>query len=83
MAKSLTALSGVTEHGIYVEEKKSKAEGMIRLSNLKDDYYVHEAGKYRVRGERSNRKFSLGQAIRVKLTKADTEARQLDFDLLD
>ena len=76
-------VTGVTEHGIYVEEKESRAEGMVRLSNLKDDYYIHEASQYRVRGERTNKKFSLGQAVRVKLTKADTEARQLDFDLLD
>ncbi len=76
-------ITGVTDRGIYVEEKESKAEGMIRLSTLKDDYYVYEAAKYRVQGERSGREFSLGQEVKVKLVRADTAERQLDFVLAD
>ena len=76
-------ISGVTDRGIYVEEKESRAEGMIRLNTLKDDYYVYSAAKYSVVGERNGRSFSLGQTVRVKLTRANTEDRQLDFVLAD
>lgn len=75
-------ITGVADWGIYVEEKESKAEGMIRLAALKGDFYVHEASKYRVKGEKSGKTFSLGDEIPVKLTRADLEERQLDFELV-
>lgn len=75
-------ITGVTDWGIYVEEKNSKAEGMIKLASIKGDYYTHEASKYRVKGERSGKTFSLGDEIQVKLTRADLEERQLDFELV-
>ena len=33
-------ISGVNEWGIYVEEKESKSEGMIRVKDMKDDFYI-------------------------------------------
>jgi ribonuclease R len=75
-------VTGVTDWGLYVEEKNSKAEGMVRLGSLKGDYFVHEASKYRVKGEKTGQAFSLGQAVRIKLTRADLEERQLDFEIL-
>lgn len=75
-------VTGVTDWGIYVEDKESKAEGMIKLGSLKGDYYVHEASKYRVKGEKTGRTFTLGQEIPVRLTRADVDERQLDFELV-
>src|SRR5690606_4875718 len=45
-------VTGVSDWGIYVEEKNSKAEGMVRLGSLKSDYFVHEGSKYRIKGEK-------------------------------
>ncbi|MEM9336786.1 MAG: ribonuclease R [Patescibacteria group bacterium] len=75
-------ITGVADWGIYVEEKESKAEGMIRLAALKGDYYNHEASKYRVKGEKTGKSFSLGDELKVKLTRADLDERQLDFELV-
>ncbi len=75
-------ITGVADWGVYVEEKSSKSEGMIKLSSLKGDFYVHEASKYHVRGERTGKIFRLGDQIRVKLTRADLDERQLDFELV-
>jgi ribonuclease R len=75
-------VTGVTDWGVYVEEKGSKAEGMVRLANIKGDYFVHEAKKYRVRGEKTGKAISLGDVIRIKLTRADMEERQLDFEII-
>lgn len=75
-------VTGVTDWGIYVEEKNSKAEGMIRLASMKTDYFVHEASKYRIKGDRTGKVYSLGDEIKVKLTRADIEERQLDFELV-
>lgn len=75
-------ITGVTDWGVYVEEKESKAEGMIRLAALSGDYFTHESSKYRVKGERSGATFALGDEIRVKLVRADLDERQLDFELV-
>lgn len=75
-------VTGVSDWGVYVEVKESKAEGMIRLSNLESDYFTHESSKYRVRGENTGKTYSLGDEVRVKLTRADLDDRQLDFDLV-
>lgn len=75
-------ITGVSDWGVYVAEKESMSEGMVRLSALKGDYYTHEANKYRVKGEKTGKTFSLGDEIRVKLVRADLEERQLDFELV-
>ena len=74
-------ITGVTDWGLYVEEKNSKAEGMVRLGSLRGDFYTHESSKYRIKGNKTGQTFSLGQAVRIKLTRADLEERQLDFEL--
>ncbi len=75
-------ITGVTDWGIYVQEKNSLAEGMVRLSSIKGDYFKNEADKYRIKGERTGTTYSLGQEVRIKLTRADLEERQLDFTLI-
>lgn len=74
-------VTGVTKWGIYVEEKESKSEGMIRLANLDGDYYELDQANYRVKGKRTGQTFSLGDEIKIKLTNADLEEKQLDFAL--
>lgn len=75
-------ITGVTDWGMYVEEKNSRCEGMIRLSSMKSDFFTHEASKYRIKGNRTGKIYSLGGEIRVKLTRADMEERVLDFELI-
>ena len=75
-------ITGVTDWGIYVAEKESMAEGMIKLASIKGDYYSHEASKYRVKGDKKGKVYSLGDEIKIKLTRADLEERQLDFELV-
>lgn len=74
-------ITGVTDWGLYVEEKNSRCEGMVRLASIKGDFFTHEASKYRVKGNKTGKVFSLGGEIRVKLTRADMEERVLDFEL--
>jgi len=75
-------ITGVTDWGIYVQEKNSMAEGMVRLGSIKGDYFKNESDKYRIKGERTGTTYSLGQAVKIKLTRADLEERQLDFSLV-
>ncbi|MFC1736624.1 ribonuclease R, partial [Candidatus Hydrogenedentota bacterium] len=72
-------ISGVQSWGVYVCLDDTLAEGLIRLSDLSDDYYEHEPRRYSITGEHTGKVFRLGDPIRVQLIRADTEASQLDF----
>lgn len=74
-------VTGVAEWGIYVEEKQSRAEGMVKLAAIKGDYYTHDPKNYRVKGDRTGTTYSLGDEVRIKLVGADVRERQLDFVL--
>ncbi len=76
-------ITGVTDWGIYVEEKNSRSEGMVRLASMKQDYFTHEPNKYRVKGNRTGKTYMLGGEVRVKLTRADMEERVIDFELVN
>ena len=76
-------ITGVSDWGIYVAEAASMAEGMVRLASIKGDYYAHQSDKYRVKGNKKGMTYSLGQEVRIKLTRADLEERQLDFELIN
>lgn len=66
-------ISGVTEWGLYVELNENKCEGMIPIRDLDDDYYEFDEKNYCLRGRRKNRIYSLGDAITVKVARANLE----------
>ena len=76
-------ITGVTDWGIYVQENDTLADGMVKLSSIKGDFFEHEASKYRVKGQKTGKVYRLGDEVRVKLTRADKEERQLDFELIE
>jgi ribonuclease R len=75
-------ITGVTDWGIYVQEKNTLADGMVRLSSIRSDYFEHEANKYRIKGKKSGKIYRLGDEVKVKLLRADKDERQLDFELI-
>jgi ribonuclease R len=75
-------ISGVTDWGLYVEEKESAAEGLVRMRTIGDDFYNYVAKDYALVGQRTKKKYALGDRVRVKLIAADLAARQLDFELV-
>ncbi|MCX6701828.1 MAG: ribonuclease R [Candidatus Zambryskibacteria bacterium] len=76
-------ITGVTEWGIYIEEKETKCEGMVKIRDIDDDYYVLDEKNYTLKGEKTGRKFTLGNSVRFKVISADMEKRVLDYKLLD
>ena len=75
-------ISGVTEWGIYVEIIENKCEGMVRLRDLRDDYYSFDAKNFCVVGENSHNVLQLGDEVMVRVKNADLERKQLDFEFL-
>ncbi len=72
-------ISGVTEWGIYVEEKETRCEGMIKLRDLAGDFYALDEKNYQVVGQKTKKKYSLGDTIRFKVVNADLDKRTLDY----
>lgn len=76
-------ISGVTEWGVYVELTESKCEGMIRIGDFKNDYYIYDEDNYQIIGTRKGKKYQLGDKVRVKVKKADLQRKQIDFSLVE
>lgn len=75
-------ISGVTEWGIYVEDRETKAEGMVALRNMKDDYYLLDEANYAIVGEKTKKRYALGDSVRFKVVGADAERKTLDYRLV-
>lgn len=75
-------VTGVSEWGIYVEEKKSKCEGMIRLRDLGDDFYNYDQKGGRVFGERTGVEYKIGTPVKIKVKNANLDLRVIDYTLV-
>jgi ribonuclease R len=74
-------ISGVTEWGFYVELNDSKCEGLVHIRELDDDYYFFDEDNYSIIGKRNKKVYQLGDAVVIKIMRADLEKKQLDFTL--
>lgn len=75
-------ISGVTEWGIYVEIIENKCEGMVRIRDIKGDYYNFNEKEYSIIGERTKKTYQLGDEVVVMVKNTDLVKRHLDFSLL-
>ena len=75
-------ISGVTEWGIYVEIIENKCEGMVRIRDIKGDYYIFDEKEYAIVGERTNKTYQLGDEVIVMVKSSDLIKRHLDFALI-
>ena len=75
-------VSGVTHFGIFIELNQTLAEGLIRLRDLEDDFYVFDQNNYCITGKRTGRRIRLGDKVNVKLIRVNEEKRAIDFILI-
>ncbi len=76
-------ISGVTEWGIYVEIVETKCEGMVRMVDLRDDYYEYDDKNYRIIGRKNKRMFTLGDEVYVRVKNTDIDRRTIDLEFAD
>ena len=74
-------ISGVTDRGLYVEEKETHADGMIRIKDIGNDYFEYDQKHYRLVGKRSSKTYQLGDPVKVRLVAARIAEKELDFVL--
>ncbi len=75
-------ISGITNWGIYVELPNT-VEGMVRVSDMNDDYYIYDEERYQMVGEHTKKTYKLGQTVTVKVTSADKLLRTIDFAFVE
>ncbi|MBI5866835.1 MAG: ribonuclease R [candidate division Zixibacteria bacterium] len=76
-------VSGFLEFGVFVSLAGIGADGLIRFSSIDDDYYTWEREAWRVRGRRTGRTFNLGDKIRVRLIRTDSDRQEIDLVLAE
>ncbi len=71
-------ISGISNYGFYVELPNT-VEGMVRLANLDGDYYVFDEEHYELVGERTRKKYKLGQTVKIQVVSVDRYLKTIDF----
>ncbi len=75
-------VSGVTRAGLFVTLDETGADGIVPISSLPADYYVHDEARHRLVGEKSGRIYVLGSPVEVRLVEAAPVTGSLAFHLL-
>lgn len=72
-------ISGVTNFGLFVEISDLLVEGLIRVRDMEDDYYVFDEKHFAFTGRRTKKRYRLGDKVQVRVVRVDTEEREIDF----
>lgn len=75
-------ISGVTEWGIFVELKDNHCEGMVRISDMKGDFYEFYEKDLSVVGRRTGRRYTFGDEVKIRIKKTNMNKRTADFSLI-
>jgi ribonuclease R len=76
-------ISGVTNFGLFVEINDLLIEGLVRMRDLGDDYYVYDEKNYALIGRRTRKRYRLGDKIAVQVVRVDLEDREIDFRVVE
>lgn len=75
-------ISGVQEFGFFVELENT-IEGLVKAESIKGDYYVFDNDLMALIGKNSKKKYSFGDKVKVKVTRADKDRSEIDFEIYD
>jgi ribonuclease R len=75
-------ISGITEWGLYVEEVETKCEGLVRVRDLQDDFYMFNEKKLELVGTKKKKKYLLGDKVKMKVKGVDLERKTIDYILI-
>jgi len=75
-------ISGLTDWGAYVELDDTHIEGLAHMRDIEGDFYIFDETNYELIGQSTGCRFTLGDAVRIRVEQADLRKRQLDFSLI-
>jgi ribonuclease R len=83
LGKSFTGvISGMTEWGMYVEEVETKCEGLVRMRDMTDDFYIFSEKKLELVGQKRKKTYRLGDKVKIKVASVDLERKNIDYILI-
>jgi ribonuclease R len=74
---------GVTAFGFFVSLDEIFAEGLVRLVDLPDDYYLFQESRLRLKGKRTGRSFQIGDRVTVQVARVDLRRRHINLELIE
>ena len=74
-------VSSVTSFGMFIELPNT-VEGLSRLANMRDDYYIYDEMTYTIIGERTRKTYRIGDPVRIKVDNVNVDLREIDFKIL-
>jgi len=75
-------VTGVSQNGLFVEEKETKCEGMIRMRDIGNDYFEYNDKELAIVGKRTKKTFRIGDSVRFKVSGTDIAKRMIDYVLV-
>lgn len=76
-------VSAVTHFGLFVTLDGMHVEGLVHITELGQDYYHHDVARHQLLGERSGKRYRLGDRLRIRVVRVDLETTKVDFALAD
>jgi ribonuclease R len=76
-------VSAVTSFGVFVALDEIFIEGLVHVSELGQDYFHYDQAKHWMLGERTGKRYRLGDRVRIKVMRADIETSKIDFSLVE
>ena len=76
-------ITSVTNFGLFVQLRELLVDGLVHVTSLANDYYHYEPGPQHLVGERTGRRYKLGESMRVRVQRVDLETRRIDFRPVD
>ncbi len=74
-------ITGVTNFGVFVQLIDLQIDGLVHVTSLSNDYYNFEQSEMSLVGERSGKRYGLGDRLRVTVGRVDMESKRIDFRL--
>lgn len=75
-------ISGMTDWGLFVKIDDTGADGMVRVEDMKDDFYLYEEKLYKFVGEKSGNVYRLGDPVKVKVLEVDVEEKKINLEMV-
>jgi ribonuclease R len=72
-------VTGVTNFGLFVQIPELQIDGLVHVTSLESDYFKFDAGRQQLIGERTGRRYSLGETMQVQVQRVDMDTRRIDF----
>ncbi|WP_419742411.1 ribonuclease R [Paraclostridium dentum] len=80
-AEFVGIVSSVTSFGMFIELDNT-VEGLVRLADMNDDYYIFDENTFTILGERTKKMYRIGDVVKIKVEKVNVDFKEIDFKLL-